>query len=120
MKKIILVEDDQFLQQLYNDLLTQEGYSVKAVDNGNDALKEIEHGVWDLVLLDIMLPGMDGFTIFDKLVKDKKKPKCPIVFMTNLDGSENDKKKLGKADAYWIKSSMAPPDFIENVKKILK
>ena len=119
-KNILIIEDDAFLQQLYTDLLIGEGYEVKAVIDGTSGLEEIEKGHWDLILLDVMLPGMDGFTIVETLIKDNKKPTCPLVFMTNLDSNDDDKKKLQMGDAYWIKSNMAPPDFIANVKDILQ
>ncbi len=118
MKKILLIEDDLFLKQLYTDVLTQEGYNVVSIEDGNVALKEIEKNTWDLILLDIMLPGLDGFTILDTLIKEKKRPSCPIVFMTNMDGNEQDIKKLSKANDYWIKSNMSPPDFIEKVNNL--
>lgn len=116
MKKILLVEDDEFLNQLYSTLLTKEGYSVESLMNGKEALTTIEKGGWDLVLLDVVLPGMDGFEVLASL---QKKPSCPLIFMTNLDGSEKDKEQLSQADGYWIKSNMTPPEFLDKVKKIL-
>ncbi|MDO8260549.1 MAG: response regulator [Candidatus Magasanikbacteria bacterium] len=118
MKKILLVEDDVFLKQLYSDLLTQEKYTFTSVDNGTDAYIEIKKGDWDLILLDVMLPGMTGFEIFNKIQEEKISIK-KLVFMTNLDSSDKDRSSLEKADEYWIKSNMTPPDFLEKVKKIL-
>lgn len=121
MKKILLVEDDAFLQQLYTDLLKAEKYDVVTSEEGNDALAHIEKGGWDLVLLDVMLPGLTGFEIFEKAhEKLGDKLKFPIVFMTNLDSSDDDKKKLQKASEFWIKSNMSPPEFVEKVKQIFK
>lgn len=120
MKKILLVEDDVFLKQLYTDILTQASYEVVSIDEGTEALKQIEDHTWDLILLDIILPNMDGFTILNTLIEKNKKPTCPIVFMTNLDGNEDDKIKLGKADDFWIKSNMSPPEFLEKVKNTFK
>ncbi len=121
MKKILLVEDDAFLQQLYTDLLKGEKYEVVTSEEGNDALSKVVKGGWDLVLLDIMLPGLSGFEIIakahEKLGKDLK---FPIIFMTNLDSSDDDKKKLQQATEFWIKSNMSPPEFIAKVKTILK
>lgn len=121
MKKILLVEDDAFLQQLYSDLLKAEHYEVDTSEEGNDGLAKIEKGGWDLVLLDVMLPGLTGFEIIAKAhEKMGENIKFPIVFMTNLDSSDDDKKKLQQASEYWIKSNMSPPEFIEKVKQILK
>ena len=121
MKKILVVEDDQFLKQLYIDILKQEHYDVESVDDGAKALKVMEKETWDLILLDMILPHMDGYTILTTLIENKKRPACPVVFMTNLDGNdETDKKKLSLADDCWIKSNMSPPEFLEKVKAILK
>lgn len=120
-RRILLVEDDTFLQQLYKDLLKTEGFEVTTSGEGNDALAQIVSGKWDLVLLDVMLPGLNGFEIVTKAhEKIGKDFSFPIVFMTNLDSSDDDKKKLQQGTEYWIKSNMSPPEFIEKVKKILK
>ncbi len=120
MKKILLIEDDVFLSQLYTDLLTKEKYSVTPITDGNEGLKKILEESWDLILLDVMLPGMNGFEILEEVKTQKKTIKTPIIFMTNLDSSDDDKKSLKKATDFWIKSNMTPPEFIENVKKVLE
>lgn len=120
-KNILLIEDDLFLQQLYKDLLLQEGYDVKTAGEGDEAFDLLFKNVWDLVLLDVILPKLSGFEILKKVTEDSKiKLKCPVIFMTNLDSTESDKSKLEKADDYWIKSNMSPPEFIEKVRKVLK
>ena len=117
-KRILLVEDDTFLNQLYTDLLTKEGYDVTSVVDGETALEKIQKNSWDLILLDVVLPGKSGFEVFADVTKNSKN-KSPIIFMTNLDSSDKDKKQLEQAQGYWIKSNMSPPEFIANVKKIL-
>lgn len=115
-----MVEDDVFLQQLYQELLIQEGYDVTVSGEGNDAENKILSKVWDLVLLDVILPGKDGFSILDTIVKKMEKIPFPIIFLTNLDGNKDDKKNLEKARGYWIKSSMSPPEFTKRVNAIFK
>lgn len=119
-KHILLVEDDQFLHQLYSDLLKNEQYDVTGVLNGTEAFEKIKMNTWDLILLDVMLPGMDGFEILDTITKENIKLKCPVVYLTNLDGSDSDKKNLAKAQDHWIKSDMSPPQFVEKVNALLK
>lgn len=119
-KRILLVEDDDFLRQLYVDLLVDAGFTPDTAADGQAAYAKIAQGSWDLVLLDVMLPKMTGFEIIAKLEAEGKKPKFPIIFMTNLDGSDDDKEKLSLATAYWIKSNMSPPDFIKKVQTELK
>lgn len=120
MKKILLIEDDVFLNQLYTDLLTKEKYSITAVTEGNEGLQQILHNKWDLILLDVMLPGITGFEILDKVKTEQPALKTPIIFMTNLDSTDDDKKSLKQATDFWIKSNMTPPEFIEKVKNMLK
>ncbi len=117
--KILLVEDDVFLKQLYTDILQREGYEIVPIDTGDTALTAMQNNTWDLILLDILLPNLDGFEILNKLIQDNKRPSCPIIFLTNLEETEVNKEKLSKADDYWIKSSMSPPEFIKKVKSIL-
>lgn len=119
-KKILLVEDDQFLHQLYSDLLKNEQYDVTGTVDGTKAFEMIKKNTWDLILLDVMLPGMDGFEIMDTLIKEQIELKCPVIFLTNLDASDNDKKRLSKAADHWIKSDMSPPQFVEKVNALLK
>lgn len=119
-KQILLIEDDQFLHQLYSDLLRNEQYDVTGVVNGKEAYEEIKKNTWDLILLDVMLPGMDGFEILDALTEENIKLKCPVIYLTNLDASDSDKKKLAKAQDHWIKSDMEPPQFVEKVQALLK
>ncbi len=117
--KILLVEDDEFLHQLYFDLLQSVGYEVTGVKNGNDAYDQMAHHAWDLVLLDVMLPGMNGFTILSTLKEENVTIAYPVVYLTNLDASEKDKHLLELATAYWIKSSLAPPEFLSHVQSML-
>ncbi len=120
MKKILLIEDDVFLNQLYTDLLKQEKYAVTSIAHGNEGYKQISNGSWDLILLDVVLPGMTGFEIFQKATEEKILKKTPVIFMTNLDSSDDDKKALKQATDYWIKSNMTPPEFLDKVKTVLK
>jgi DNA-binding response OmpR family regulator len=119
--KILLIEDDMFLQQLYIDILTQEGYNVEVSGDGNEAFDKILQGGWNLVLLDVMLPKITGFEIMGKLSKDSAfKKTFPIVFMSNMDNTEGKEKIIAMADGYIIKSDITPPDLVEKVKEFLK
>lgn len=118
---ILLVEDDQFLHKLYKDMLIQEGYKVESAMDGKEAYEKIKNGGWDLVLLDVMLPGMDGFTIMNTLGKNNSfKKNFPVVYLTNLDNTKeiNDIKKT--ADGYLVKSNLNPNEFLTEVKKYIK
>jgi len=118
-KYILLVEDDAFLQQLYVELLTSAGFQTTSSGDGIEALELIKSKKWDLILLDVMLPGLEGFQIIDELEKSDKDKISKIVYLTNLDGNDDDLEKLKKAQNFLIKSDMSPPEFVEKVKALL-
>ena len=67
--KILLAEDEKRMNRALCEIMRQEGYEVTAVDNGEDALYEIESGVYDLVVLDVMMPGMNGYAVAKRRVR---------------------------------------------------
>lgn len=121
MKKILLVEDDEFLRTLYIDLLSQEKYQIDSAENGQIAYEKISKGVYDLILLDMILPHINGMEIIDKLKQENPQAlKQHIVFLTNLD-SKNEmlQKVAAKGFSYLIKSDLNPDEFIKSVQKFL-
>lgn len=120
MAKILLVEDDQFLSDLYNDLLKDEGYEVALANNGEDALKEIMDGQFDLVLLDIMLPKKDGLTVLKQLGDEGKKKAGQVVMLTNLGQEAIIQEAINAgATGYLIKSALAPDQLLDKVRNFL-
>lgn len=120
-KKILVIEDDKFLRDLYNELLTEDGYEVDLAEDGEVGTNKFLTGGYDLVLLDIMLPKVDGLEILRK-VKEKppNAPNGPVVLLTNLgqDSIIKEGFKLG-ASGYLIKSSMNPDQVLSEVKVFL-
>jgi DNA-binding response OmpR family regulator len=120
--KILVVEDDQFLRDLYNELLTEAGYTVETAADGEEGLIKARGGGFDLVLLDIMLPKLDGLGVLRGL-KDKapSSPNGPVVLLTNLgqDAIIKEGFNLG-ATGYIIKSAMTPEQVLSEVKVFLK
>lgn len=120
-KKILIVEDDEFLRDFYQELLTSEGYVVDAAADGEIGLQKLTQGGYDLVLLDIMLPKKDGLQILKDL-KDHPaaKPNGPIVALTNLghDTVINQAFSLG-ASGYLVKSAMNPDQVLMEIHKFL-
>jgi len=122
-KKILVVEDDKFLRDLCVKKLDRMGFYVDSAIDGLDGLKKIVKDKPDLVLLDIIMPGLEGFEILEKVRanKDKKIAQIPIVILSNL-GQESDVKKaleLGAND-YLIKAHFSIDDIADKVKKFLK
>ncbi|MBN1262903.1 MAG: response regulator [Candidatus Pacebacteria bacterium] len=122
MKKILLVEDEQFLSDLYAEVLKAEGFSVETAHDGQKGYETMKKSSFDLVLLDIMLPKMDGIDILNRLKKEKKlKLNKHIILLTNLSGEAVLRKKGHiEVDEYLIKSSLTPDILVEKVKEYLK
>ena len=121
-KKILIVEDDQFLREFYEELLQAEGYSVDAAADGDSGLIKISSGGYDLILLDIMLPRRDGMQILrDLRIKPPVKNNGPIVVLTNLGQDAVIKQcfDLG-ANGYLIKSAMNPDQVVAEIKTYLE
>ena len=121
-KKILIVEDDQFLRDFYQELLSAEGYEVDVAADGEVGLRKMIQGDWDLVLLDIMLPKKDGLNILrDLKVQPATTPNGPIVVLTNLgnDTIINQAFTLG-ATGYLIKSALNPDEVLTEIHSFLE
>lgn len=119
--KILLVEDDLTLIDMYKMKFIDEGYDVFVSSNGVDAFELAKKELPDIVLLDIILPGMDGFAILETLKKEAKTKQIPVILLSNL-GQDSDiekGKKLGARD-YLVKANFTPTQIAEKVKNILK
>lgn len=120
-KKILLVEDDDFLRKLYIDVLKGDNYNVDFAIDGEEALVKIKQGGYDLVLLDIMLPKMDGLEIMRSIKKSPpSNPNKKIIFLTNLDNEKELEEVKNMEIDYIIKSEMTPDEFLEKVKGYLR
>lgn len=120
-KKILIAEDDEFLRELYADILTSEGYTIETAVDGEDALQKLSQGGWDLVLLDIIMPKLSGLDVAKK-AKELPPPAVPnksIIFLTNLDKGEEIKEALLLGTGYLIKSQITPGDLVKEVKLYL-
>ncbi len=118
--KILIVEDDDFLRDVYVDTLTNEGYQVDIATNGNEGFEKIRQGGYDLVLLDIILPQIDGLEIMRRVKADPDiKQNKLVVFLTNLDNDNELKEALKLGNGYLIKSQLTPGDLVHEVKLYL-
>ncbi|MCK5085034.1 MAG: response regulator, partial [Candidatus Pacebacteria bacterium] len=119
--RVLLVEDDDFLRKICKTKLEREGFDVSVAINGKEALKKIMEGDPQIVLLDIILPTMDGFEVLKRVKEDPSKSSIPIIMLTNL-GQENEIEKGFKlgAEDYIIKAHLTVGEIIEKVKEILK
>jgi len=119
-KKILLVEDDQYLIDIYKTRLEKEGYRVIVVQDGKDFFSILEKENPDLILLDIVLPHIDGWEILKALRKDPKFKEKKVVIISNLSQREEIEKarELGVIK-FLVKAHYTPSEIAEEIKKII-
>lgn len=117
---ILLVEDDTFLANIYKTKFEMEGFKVTHADNGETGYESAIKHKPDIILLDILLPKMDGFSVLKKLKENDAVKNIPVILLTNL-GQKDDVEKgleIGAAD-YLIKAHFKPSETVAKVNKIL-
>ena len=114
---IMIVEDDSFVMDIYKTKLSQEGFSVVEAGNGAEALKKLKDVKPDLMLLDIIMPYMDGLEVLKKMKENEETKNIPVILLTNLSQKEEVDKgiELGAKD-YLIKSHFTPSEVLEKIK----
>lgn len=116
-KKILLVEDDEGLANVYTVRLQAEGFNVKRVPNGEDALATALEFHPDLILLDVMMPKVSGFDVLDILRNTPETTNIRVIMLTALsqDSDRERAQQLG-VDDYLVKSQVVIADVVERVK----
>lgn len=119
-KKILLVEDDKFLRDLFSKKLKSEDYEVVESFDGESGLIKAKEINPNLILLDLILPGIDGFNVLKKLKEEATLNQIPVIILSNLSQEEDIKKALalGAAD-FIIKANFTPSEIIEKIRKNL-
>lgn len=119
-QKILVVEDEEFLLDLYVTKLEQSGYEVVKANNGAEGLSLAQLESPNLILLDILMPQIDGYEMLKRLKIDKKTKNIPAIIFSNLSQKQEIEKglKLGAKD-FIIKTSVTPTELESKVKKYL-
>lgn len=121
--KVLLVEDESFLRKMCSKQLTKKGFTVYEAKDGEEALNLFKANQIDIVLLDIILPSIDGFQVLKEIrsYKNKEKKKTPIIMLSNL-GQESDIKKAEKmgANDFMIKANFTSREIADKVKSFFK
>ena len=119
-KKVLLVEDDDSLASVYLTRFEAEGFNVKRVSNGEDALAATIEFRPDIILLDVMMPKVSGFDVLDILRNTPETANVKVVMLTALS-QETDKQKASElgVDDYLVKSQVVISDVVERVKRHL-
>jgi len=118
-KKILIIEDEKTLARALELKLIYFGFTVKTVFNGKDGIAVLQKDFYDLILLDLIMPKMDGFTVLSTL--QAQKIRTPVMVLTNLSQESDIKRtrKFGVRD-FFIKSNTPIAGIVERVIKLLK
>ncbi len=118
-KKILIIEDDSISIELIEYFLKNENYSVSVAQDGEIGLRKITEDKPDLILLDIMLPGMNGIQVLEKVKEDKQLSQIPIIIISSLSQDEDILKGLEKGAMDYLSKPFSPQILIAKVKKYL-
>tara|TARA_Y100000310_G_C20664387_1_gene806637 strand:- start:1480 stop:1845 length:366 start_codon:yes stop_codon:yes gene_type:complete len=121
MAKILIIEDDKFLRELISQKVAAEGYEMVGATDGEEALKTAGETQPSLILLDLILPTMDGFEVLRQLKEQEATKDIPVIILSNLGQKEDIDKsmQLGAVD-YMIKAHFTPKEILEKIKTIVK
>ena len=120
MSNILIIEDDKFLRELIARKLVSEKFEVVTAVDGETGLKKAKQTKPDLILLDLILPGIDGFEVLAKLKADKDLSDAPVIILSNLGQQEDVDKglEIGAVD-YLIKAHFTPNEIVDKIRKAL-
>ena len=118
--KVLIIEDDVYISEMYKIKFESENYKTVITNNGSEVIKIIKKEKPDIILLDIVMPVMDGFDVLKIIKSDKKFNSIPVVMLTNLSQKESIERvfELG-AKGYIVKSHFTPSEVVKKVKDIL-
>lgn len=120
MTKILLVEDEYVLREAFTILLDAQGFAVDAVTNGQEALERCKDTVYDLVLLDLMMPILDGVGFLEQAKLPESAPHTKVLVFSNMSSGEEVQRalKLG-AHRHEIKSDLSPTELVTMIEAML-
>ena len=120
MKTILFIEDESALQKTFDDVLRKEGYEIISALDGEIGLRLAKTKNPDLILLDLILPKLNGFDVLKKLKEDEKTKEIPVIVLTNLEEMSNIEKALELGSTtYLVKANYSLKEVIEKIKKAL-
>ena len=118
--KILLIEDDQLMVKVYEQIFTLEHFEVSVAVNGMEGLAKIQGNKPDLILLDVMMPEMNGLEVLNQLKSHPDTVNIPVVMLTNVTGEKDAQAALNRgALKYIIKSEHDPKEIVDMVRSIL-
>jgi CheY-like chemotaxis protein len=120
MTKVLLIEDDPLIYRLYQKLFSLEGFEIELAENGQLGLEKLQTFHPDILLMDIMMPTMNGLEMLTKLQADPETKQIPVIVLTNIADMSITQMALSKGAVLCIiKSQTEPADVIASVKAVL-
>lgn len=121
-KRILIVDDDLYIRELYVEVLTDAGFAVEAAIDGREGLNKLLIGGYDLILLDVMMPQLDGLQVLSTVAESTPQNKNgPIVLLTNLSHDPIIQEGLSKgAASYLIKADITPEELVKKIQTMLE
>jgi DNA-binding response OmpR family regulator len=118
--KILLMEDETMLASMYQTKFQNEGFNIDIAVDGEDGLAKAKAGNYQIILVDIIMPKLDGFAVLKELRALPQYQTIPIILLTNLSQEEDMKKgkELGATD-YWVKANLTPGQIVEKVRGLI-
>jgi len=118
--KILLIEDDPFLLSMYSTKFELEGFKILSADEGEGGLVMAKEAIPDIILLDILMPKMNGFEVLEKLKAEKSTSQIPVILLTNLNQKNEIERGLSLgADDYLIKAHFMPSEVVDKIKRVV-
>lgn len=120
MKNILIIDDDPVVHNLLSDALKKEGYEVFISREGSSYSDRITKDKPDLILLDIIMPDLNGFQILEEIKNKSSAPGIPIIILSSFFEKDSVKKAMDLgAEDYWLKSDFTISQLVEKIKKII-
>lgn len=119
-QKILIADDEEILRRIYSDRLTFEGFDVETAADGEEALTKINTSAPNLILLDILMPKLNGLQVLEQLNTNPAHKTIPVIVLSNVANDENIKKALSLgAKDYLLKTNFSPNEIINKIKTLI-
>lgn len=119
--QVLIVEDDRFLRDLLQQKLTKEGFNTIAAVDGEEGLRMAKEKTPQLILLDLILPGVDGFEVLHKMKSDDTLRAIPVIVLSNLGQKEDMERAMSAgADDFMVKAHFTPTEIVSKVRELIK
>jgi len=118
---ILIVEDDKFLRELISKKLISEEFKIEEAIDGEEGLKKLQEMKPDIILLDLILPGLDGFEVLERIKDNPATGSIPVLILSNLGQKDEIEKglKLGAVD-FLVKAHFTPEEIVQKIKQVLE